>query len=119
MHSVTMTPQESYRSAIQTEGMIKDLVKNLSRDNEELQMHCANAIFKVPVLHTSVVIHSVLSIQHFVYPTHMILFCCLSFTFLHNITNSANTEVYCVEKQANKNLYEDDLSLSIELLFDI
>lgn len=33
--------------AIQTEGMIKDLVKNLSSDNDELQMHCANAIFKV------------------------------------------------------------------------
>lgn len=35
--------------AIQTEGMIKDLVKNLSSDNDELQMHCANAIFKVAV----------------------------------------------------------------------
>lgn len=39
--------QENYRTAIQTEGMIKDLVKNLSSDNDELQMHCANAIFKV------------------------------------------------------------------------
>nr|XP_043897767.1 outer dynein arm-docking complex subunit 2 isoform X1 [Solea senegalensis] len=38
--------QESYRIAIQTEGMVKDLVKNLNSDNEELQMHCANAIFK-------------------------------------------------------------------------
>ncbi|XP_037311989.1 outer dynein arm-docking complex subunit 2 [Pungitius pungitius] len=38
--------EESYRIAIQTEGMIKDLVQNLSRDNDELQMHCANAIFK-------------------------------------------------------------------------
>ncbi|XP_077953101.1 outer dynein arm-docking complex subunit 2 isoform X3 [Gasterosteus aculeatus] len=38
--------EEKYRIAIQTEGMIKDLVKNLSRDNDELQMHCANAIFK-------------------------------------------------------------------------
>ncbi|XP_065098884.1 outer dynein arm-docking complex subunit 2 [Paramisgurnus dabryanus] len=36
----------SYRIAIQTEGMIKDLVKNLSCDNQELQMHCASAIFK-------------------------------------------------------------------------
>uniref|UniRef100_A0A3Q3JJL6 Armadillo repeat containing 4 n=1 Tax=Monopterus albus TaxID=43700 RepID=A0A3Q3JJL6_MONAL len=36
----------SYRIAIQTEGMIKDLVKNLSSDNDELQMHCASAIFK-------------------------------------------------------------------------
>ncbi|KAK2886201.1 outer dynein arm-docking complex subunit 2 [Channa argus] len=38
--------EESYRTAIQTEGMVKDLVKNLSRDNDELQMHCASAIFK-------------------------------------------------------------------------
>nr|XP_019942803.1 PREDICTED: armadillo repeat-containing protein 4 isoform X1 [Paralichthys olivaceus]XP_019942804.1 PREDICTED: armadillo repeat-containing protein 4 isoform X1 [Paralichthys olivaceus] len=37
---------ECYRIAIQTEGMIKDLIKNLSRDNNELQMHCASAIFK-------------------------------------------------------------------------
>lgn len=27
--------------------MIKDLVKTLSCDNQELQMHCASAIFKV------------------------------------------------------------------------
>ncbi|XP_076856086.1 outer dynein arm-docking complex subunit 2 isoform X2 [Brachyhypopomus gauderio] len=38
--------QRSYRVAIQTEGMIKDLVKNLNCDNQELQMHCASAIFK-------------------------------------------------------------------------
>uniref|UniRef100_A0A3B4WF26 Outer dynein arm docking complex subunit 2 n=1 Tax=Seriola lalandi dorsalis TaxID=1841481 RepID=A0A3B4WF26_SERLL len=38
--------QESYRIAIQTEGMINDLVKNLNSDNDELQMHCASAIFK-------------------------------------------------------------------------
>ncbi|KAM8822409.1 outer dynein arm-docking complex subunit 2 isoform 2-T3 [Spinachia spinachia] len=38
--------EESYRIAIQTEGMIKDVVQNLSRDNDELQMHCANVIFK-------------------------------------------------------------------------
>uniref|UniRef100_A0A3Q2PWQ7 Outer dynein arm docking complex subunit 2 n=1 Tax=Fundulus heteroclitus TaxID=8078 RepID=A0A3Q2PWQ7_FUNHE len=38
--------QESYRVAIQTEGMIEDLVKNLRRDNDELQMLCASAIFK-------------------------------------------------------------------------
>ncbi|XP_036428210.1 armadillo repeat-containing protein 4 [Colossoma macropomum] len=36
----------SYRIAIQTEGMIEDLVKNLNCDNQELQMHCASAIFK-------------------------------------------------------------------------
>ncbi|KAM9839660.1 outer dynein arm-docking complex subunit 2 [Aulostomus maculatus] len=38
--------EESYRTVIQTEGMIKDLVKNLSSDNDELKMHCASAIFK-------------------------------------------------------------------------
>ncbi|XP_028289055.1 armadillo repeat-containing protein 4 [Parambassis ranga] len=38
--------EESYRIAIQSEGMIKDLVTNLSSDNNELQMHCASAIFK-------------------------------------------------------------------------
>uniref|UniRef100_A0A7N6FBK2 Armadillo repeat containing 4 n=1 Tax=Anabas testudineus TaxID=64144 RepID=A0A7N6FBK2_ANATE len=38
--------EERYRIAIQTEGMIKDLVKNLSSDSDELQMHCASAIFK-------------------------------------------------------------------------
>ncbi|XP_056290638.1 outer dynein arm-docking complex subunit 2 [Pseudoliparis swirei] len=38
--------EESYRMAIQTEKIIKDLVQNLSRDNDELQMHCASAIFK-------------------------------------------------------------------------
>ncbi|XP_069007256.1 outer dynein arm-docking complex subunit 2 [Embiotoca jacksoni] len=38
--------EESYRIAIQSEGMIRDLVENLSRDKDELQMHCASAIFK-------------------------------------------------------------------------
>ncbi|XP_062377092.1 outer dynein arm-docking complex subunit 2 [Sardina pilchardus] len=38
--------EKSYRVAIQTEGMVEDLVKNLSCDNQELQMHCASAIFK-------------------------------------------------------------------------
>jgi len=27
--------------------MIEDLVRNLKSENEELQMHCASAIFKV------------------------------------------------------------------------
>ena len=27
--------------------MIEDLVKNLNSENQELQMHCASAIFKV------------------------------------------------------------------------
>ena len=39
--------QPSYRLAIRTEGMIEDLVKNLNSENQELQMHCASAIFKV------------------------------------------------------------------------
>ena len=30
--------------------MIEDLVKNLNSSNEELQMHCANAIFKVKLI---------------------------------------------------------------------
>lgn len=51
-----MSPQESYRIAIQKEGMIRDLVKNLSSDNDELQMHCASAIFKVPVFHTPAIV---------------------------------------------------------------
>ncbi|NXG07439.1 ARMC4 protein, partial [Sakesphorus luctuosus] len=38
--------EPSYRLAIRTEGMIENLVKNLSSEHEELQMHCANAIFK-------------------------------------------------------------------------
>ncbi|XP_072516547.1 outer dynein arm-docking complex subunit 2 [Salminus brasiliensis] len=38
--------ESSYRIAIQTEGMIEDLVKNLKCENQELQMHCASAIFK-------------------------------------------------------------------------
>lgn len=46
-HSACLCWQKSYRIAIQTEGMIEDLVKNLSCDNQELQMHCASAIFKV------------------------------------------------------------------------
>lgn len=47
-----MSSQERYRTAIQMDGMIKDLIRNLSSNNDELQMHCANAIFKVPVFHT-------------------------------------------------------------------
>ncbi|NXN86564.1 ARMC4 protein, partial [Bombycilla garrulus] len=38
--------EPSYRLAIRTEGMIENLVKNLCSDHEELQMHCASAIFK-------------------------------------------------------------------------
>uniref|UniRef100_A0A8C9S6H0 Outer dynein arm docking complex subunit 2 n=1 Tax=Scleropages formosus TaxID=113540 RepID=A0A8C9S6H0_SCLFO len=38
--------EKSYRIAIQAEGLIEDLVKNLNSGNHELQMHCASAIFK-------------------------------------------------------------------------
>ncbi|MBN3311717.1 ARMC4 protein, partial [Atractosteus spatula] len=38
--------EQSYRTAIQAEKMIEDLVKNLNSENQELQMHCASAIFK-------------------------------------------------------------------------
>ncbi|KAG9476490.1 hypothetical protein GDO78_003176, partial [Eleutherodactylus coqui] len=38
--------EPSYRLAIKTEKMIEDLVKNLNSENQELQMHCARAIFK-------------------------------------------------------------------------
>lgn len=52
VYSFFVSPQESCRIAIQTEGMIKDLVRNLSSDNDELQMHCSSAIFKVSILQT-------------------------------------------------------------------
>ncbi|XP_062984526.1 outer dynein arm-docking complex subunit 2 [Elgaria multicarinata webbii] len=38
--------EPSYRVAIKHEKMIENLVKNLNSDKEELQMHCASAIFK-------------------------------------------------------------------------
>ncbi|XP_069770612.1 outer dynein arm-docking complex subunit 2 isoform X1 [Narcine bancroftii] len=38
--------EPSYSLTIRTENMIKDLVRNLSSESEELQMHCARAIFK-------------------------------------------------------------------------
>ncbi|XP_032093944.1 armadillo repeat-containing protein 4 [Thamnophis elegans] len=38
--------EPSYRLAIKHEKMIENLVKNLNSDKEELQMHCASAIFK-------------------------------------------------------------------------
>ncbi|MEE6467022.1 hypothetical protein FKM82_007122 [Ascaphus truei] len=38
--------EPSYRLAIKTEKMIEDLVKNFRSENQELQMHCASAIFK-------------------------------------------------------------------------
>ncbi|XP_054847490.1 outer dynein arm-docking complex subunit 2 isoform X2 [Eublepharis macularius] len=38
--------EPSYRLAIKNEKMIENLVKNLNSDQEELQMHCASAIFK-------------------------------------------------------------------------
>lgn len=57
-HSACLCWQKSYRIAIQAEGMIEDLVKNLSCDNQELQMHCASAIFKVHAqLHFSLAVY--------------------------------------------------------------
>nr|XP_033787328.1 armadillo repeat-containing protein 4 isoform X2 [Geotrypetes seraphini] len=38
--------EPTYRLAIKTERMIEDIVQNLSSENEELQKHCACAIFK-------------------------------------------------------------------------
>ncbi|XP_054027171.1 outer dynein arm-docking complex subunit 2 [Dryobates pubescens] len=38
--------EPSYRLAIRTEGMIENIVNNLSSEHEELQMYCASAIFK-------------------------------------------------------------------------
>ncbi|KAL7976529.1 hypothetical protein Chor_008478 [Crotalus horridus] len=38
--------EPSYRLAIKQEKMIENLVKNLNSEKEELQMHCASAIFK-------------------------------------------------------------------------
>lgn len=45
---ILVSLQERYRTDIQTLGMVKDLVRNLFSDNDELQMHCASAISKVP-----------------------------------------------------------------------
>ncbi|XP_003387718.1 PREDICTED: armadillo repeat-containing protein 4 [Amphimedon queenslandica] len=38
--------EPKYQELIQSSGMIKQLVKGLHVENEELQMHCASAIFK-------------------------------------------------------------------------
>ncbi|CBY18285.1 unnamed protein product [Oikopleura dioica] len=38
--------EPAYREAIRKSGMVQDLVTNLNCDNQELQMHCASAIFK-------------------------------------------------------------------------
>ncbi|XP_053120127.1 outer dynein arm-docking complex subunit 2 isoform X2 [Hemicordylus capensis] len=38
--------EPSYRLAIKNEKMIENLVKNLNSEKQELQMHCASAIFK-------------------------------------------------------------------------
>lgn len=39
--------QSNFQLAIQTEGMIPDLVDYLRKENTEIQKHCASAIFKV------------------------------------------------------------------------
>ncbi|XP_061877729.1 outer dynein arm-docking complex subunit 2-like [Entelurus aequoreus] len=38
--------EESCQDAIQTEGIVKDLVQHLGNDNDALRIHCANVIFK-------------------------------------------------------------------------
>ncbi|KFU96666.1 Armadillo repeat-containing protein 4 [Chaetura pelagica] len=38
--------EQSYKLAIRTEGMVEYFVKNLNSEYEELQLHCASAIFK-------------------------------------------------------------------------
>ncbi|XP_026463592.1 armadillo repeat-containing protein gudu, partial [Ctenocephalides felis] len=38
--------EHSYQLAIRTEGMVPDIVKYLSSDDRELQMHCASCLFK-------------------------------------------------------------------------
>lgn len=37
---------ENYRIAIRGSGMVRFLVENLASKNQELQTHCASAIFK-------------------------------------------------------------------------
>lgn len=39
--------QENYRAAIKAERIIENLVKNLNSENEQLQEHCAMAIYQV------------------------------------------------------------------------
>lgn len=39
--------QHTYQSLIHSEGMLEHLVKGLKTKDEELQKHCASAIFKV------------------------------------------------------------------------
>ncbi len=39
--------QSSYQGLIQSQGMLGHLVRGLKTDNQELQKHCASAIFKV------------------------------------------------------------------------
>ncbi|KAJ9600824.1 hypothetical protein L9F63_001036 [Diploptera punctata] len=40
------TKKKAYQLAIQTEGMVADLVHHLNDENKELKKHCASAIFK-------------------------------------------------------------------------
>jgi hypothetical protein len=39
--------QPEYQLAVQTEGMVADMVHHLTNENKELKKHCASAIFKV------------------------------------------------------------------------
>ena len=39
--------QPMYQELIRSEGMVQNLVRGLKMENQELQKHCASAIFKV------------------------------------------------------------------------
>ena len=43
--------EKSYCLAMQSEGMIEDLVRNLSSSNQQLKMLCASAIFRFVIEH--------------------------------------------------------------------
>lgn len=44
---VCLSVQKVYQELVRSEGMIEHLVRGLKKENRELQMHCAAAIFKV------------------------------------------------------------------------
>ena len=44
---VCVCVQKVYQEMVRSEGMIEHLVRGLKKENRELQMHCAAAIFKV------------------------------------------------------------------------
>ena len=44
---VLVLMQPMYQEMIRSEGMVQHLVRGLKMENQELQKHCASAIFKV------------------------------------------------------------------------